>query len=185
MLQTIFFVAYVWVGLIYGDKMYVPQWLPWSQNALNVYFSNTNIFPILVALNYQEYCDFMHGKSVAAIKAGLRVSSVNNAENRKLVNGILYYQSIDLFLLFTLFNAVNWLPNFVADWILIKGFHMTAKQANTYNIFFSIFVIYFVVKYVATPAKEWYGKFMESRNNTDSAPIEFAAPREHASFDKL
>jgi len=188
LLQVIFLVAYVWVGLVYGDEMCAPKWVPWSQNVLNFYFSNTNIFPILVAVNYDEYCDFMYSKTLAAIQAGLPAASVNNAENMKLVNGILYFQAVDMFLLFTIFNGVYWLPGFVGDVILMKGFGVSASAANTYNIFFSLVVMAFLYRLCWTPALAWYTKFTESRNNQENAIEPTAQKRElegHSSFDKL
>ena len=194
-LQIFFFVGYVTLGLELGESMIVPEWMPWSQTILNLYMANTSVIPLLIAINYGEYTGFLYSKMTAAIKEGKEVSAVNNAENTKLVWGILYYQAVDMFLLLFVFAAIGWIPNTIADWILIKWFSLSATVANNYNLFVSIFVVWFVVNILGARMVAWYKNFMSDRDgNSDdaiksTAEADLAKERElhegHPSFDNL
>jgi hypothetical protein len=185
--QMVFFMFYIYVGLEYGERMLVPVYMPWSQTILNLYFGNTYVIPLLIAINYGEYTDFLYGTMSAAIKAGEPVSTVNNAENSKMVWSLLYYQTVDMFLLLFVFAVLGWIPNTIADLILIKGFHLSATVANNYNLFVSIFVIWIVINKLLKPAAAWYNKFTEGRNgsSSDANLAKEKGVEGHPSFDFL
>jgi len=166
--QMFFFIFYVTLGLEFGERMIVPVWMPWSQTILNLYFGNTTVIPIMISFNYVEYTDLLYSKMSAAIKAGESVSTVNNADNTKLALSVLYYQTVDMFLVVFVFAAIGWIPNGLADWILIKGFNLSATLANEYNLYVSIFVIGLLVK-LWKPAVARYKTFMSARGKQSDA----------------
>ena len=145
-LQLIFFVAYMLIGLKYSAAMEVPTWMPYQMYILSFYFGNVYIIPVLIAMNAKETLDFMREQLSTLIKAGRSPSLAHGVEHRSALCKVLGYQCLDIALAVVVYQTISFFPIFIVDAILIKAAGMTADAVVGYNIAISFGVVTFLVK---------------------------------------
>ena len=168
-MQFLFWSVYVSLSIIYATQMMVPSYVPWSSNLLNFYTGNNTGIPILIVFNTVEYYSFIRDKMTAAVKDGHSSEAADTDMNRTKVWSLLYYQSVDMFLLLVVFGLVSFIPQLLIDIILIKSFKMSAADTNSYNIFGSMFVGYILYRF-RLKIVEAYKNFNKGR--TEPADID-------------